>query len=69
MNKDIPSFTTPPPVVLVETWIAIVNEHDEEFGYARQRAQDILELLFGNIDVAKKYVEQHKNDDRTINVA
>ena len=69
MQKKIPSFTTPPPVVLVQTWIAIINQHGEDFAYARKRAQDILDLLFGSVNAAKKYVEQHKNNEKQISVA
>ena len=69
MNNKAPSFTTPPPPVLVQTWLLMACKKGEHFHYARKRAIDLLELIFGDLTNAQQYVDKNKKPQHTINVA
>jgi len=69
MDTNSPSFTTLPPPVLVHTWLLMANKNDEHFHYARKRAVDILELIFGSLSTAQQYVDDNCDPDKTVSVA
>jgi hypothetical protein len=69
MDTNLPSFTTPPPPVLVQTWLLMAHKKGEHFHYPRKRATDLLELIFGSLTNAQQYVDENKKHDETTNVA
>jgi len=69
MNKKAPLFTTPPPPTLVQTWLLLSDNKDNNFHYSRKRAIDLLELMFGNLAIAQQYVDDNKIPEQTKNIA
>lgn len=59
MVQKAPSSKTYPPVVLVQTWLAVSEQTGEENSYARRRAQDLIQLVFGSVEFAQRYVDNH----------
>ena len=48
--------TSKPSVTLVESWLAIAKLNDKH-AYNRQRAIDLIKLIFGSIEFAERYVQ------------
>ena len=69
MNNTNSTFTTPPPVAIVKTWLLLSKEKSEDFEYARKRAINILELLFGSLDNAELYVTENEKSEHSVSIA
>lgn len=63
MVQKTPPSKTYPPVVLVQTWLAVSEQSGDENSYARRRAQDLIQLVFGSVEFAQRYVDNHLVDD------
>ena len=48
--------TSKPSVTLVESWLAMAKLNDKH-AYNRQRAIDLIKLIFGSIEFAERYVQ------------
>ncbi|MGJ8693468.1 MAG: hypothetical protein ACSHW0_13415 [Thalassotalea sp.] len=59
MVQFTPTSKTYPPVILVQTWLAISKQSGEESAYARRRASDLIQLVFGSVEFAERYVNNH----------
>lgn len=46
----------------------MANRKEEHFHYARKRAIDLLELIFGSLSVAQQYVD-NKEPKQAVNAA
>lgn len=69
MSNKNTTFTTPPPVAIVKTWLLLTKDNSEDFEYARKRAINILELLFGGLDDAELYVTENEKSEHSVSVA
>lgn len=52
-----------PPIVLVETWLHVLNSKDKNI--SRQKNEITAKLIkhFGSIELAKLHIEQYKDED------
>lgn len=57
MFQTPPSHSGRPPVMLVKTWLSLAKQDDGENIYSRKRAIDLLQLLFGSIEFAERYIQ------------
>lgn len=62
MKQNTPTSNSRPPVMLVKTWLVIYDNKSDDCQYAKRRATDLLELIFGSVEFARSYVKSNENN-------
>jgi hypothetical protein len=52
-----------PPPILVETWLHIVKSKDRSITRQQVVSKIKINQYFGSIELAKLYIEQHKDEE------
>ena len=50
------AYTVKPSATLVQSWLTMTKLNDK-YAYNRQRAMDLIKLIFGSIEFAERYVQ------------
>ena len=58
-----PSVSSRPPVMLVKTWLELAGPNNNGNSYSKKRAIDLLQLLFGSIEFAERYVRLNEKNN------
>ena len=67
MIQHTPDNVGKPPVVLVQTWLAMSKQAGQENEYTRNRAVDLLLLVFGSLEFAERYVHNNSVENNEEN--
>jgi len=47
---------------LIQTWLFLINSNDPNLSYAKSDALRAVKKQFGSVDLARIYLEQHKDN-------
>jgi hypothetical protein len=50
-------MNTPPPLILINTWLHVYYSNTKQLNYAQQNARRQLEKVFGSAEIAQVYYD------------